>query len=299
MTLPPGHTSRPATAADAAVIFELVAACELEADGVAEVDEHDITVAFGRHGFDPALDSRLVFDGDALVGWAELFRRRSEGDVRPSHRDQGIGTALLDWVESRARDLGDPEVGQTRTDANTRARDLFLARGYEPAWTSWVIRITLDERPPAPRVPAGISIRPFRATDAQASHEVLDAAFSEWDMRRHVPYEVWASEEMVHPAFVPELSPLAFDGEELVGVALSHDYPGFGEGWIEQLATRATHRRRGIAQALLRTAFGWFYDRGRRVAGLSTDSRTGALRLYEKTGMRVVRQYTRYTKRLV
>ena len=49
---------------------------------------------------------------------------------------------------------------------------------------------------------------------------------------------------------------------------------------------------------MLRTAFGWFFERGRRVAGVSTDSRTGALGLYEKVGMRVVRQYTRYTKRL-
>jgi hypothetical protein len=50
--------------------------------------------------------------------------------------------------------------------------------------------------------------------------------------------------------------------------------------------------------ALLRTAFGWFYEAGRRMAGVSTDSRTGALGLYEKVGMRVVRQYTRYTKPL-
>jgi hypothetical protein len=49
---------------------------------------------------------------------------------------------------------------------------------------------------------------------------------------------------------------------------------------------------------LLRTSFGWFFDRGRRIAGVSTDSRTGALGLYEKVGMRVVRQYTRYAKRL-
>ena len=34
------------------------------------------------------------------------------------------------------------------------------------------------------------------------------------------------------------------------------------------------------------------------MAGVSTDSRTGALGLYEKVGMRVVRQYTRYRKRL-
>jgi len=34
------------------------------------------------------------------------------------------------------------------------------------------------------------------------------------------------------------------------------------------------------------------------MAGVSTDSRTGALGLYERVGMRVVRRYTRYTKHL-
>jgi len=82
-------------------------------------------------------------------------------------------------------------------------------------------------------------------------------------------------------------------------VSFSHSTtPELSEGWITQLATKASHRRRGIGQALLRTSFGWFSERGRRVAGVSTDTRTGALGLYEKVGMRVQRQYTRYTKRL-
>ena len=137
-----------------------------------------------------------------------------------------------------------------------------------------------------------------RLPDARDVHRVIDAAFTEWPWRDPEPYEVWASMIPAHPAFRPDLSPLAFDGDEVVGAVISYDYPDAGEGWISQLATKATHRRRGIAQALLRTAFGWFRERGRTVAGVSTDSRTGALGLYEKVGMRVVRQYTRYTKPL-
>ena len=161
-------------------IFELIAACELEDDGVVEVDEDDVTVGFGRHGFDPELDTMLVFDRDELVAWAEIYRRRGEADVRPSHRGRGIGLALLGWIEGRAPELGDPEVGQTKTDANAAARELFLANGYEPSWTSWMIRIALDEPPPPPEVPPGISIRPYRASDARDVHRVIDAAFTEW-----------------------------------------------------------------------------------------------------------------------
>ena len=296
--LPDGLVARPPTRDDAGAIYGLVAACELEDDGVVEIDEPDVAVGFGRYGFDPALDALLVFDRDELVAWAELYRGRSEADVRPSHRDRGIGARLVSWIEARARELDDDEVGQTKTDADAAARELFLSHGYEPSWTSWMIRIALEEPPPPPELPPAIAIRPYRASDAREVHRVMDAAFTEWEGRDPEPYEIWAPQVLAHPAFRPELSPLALDGDEIVGVVISCDYPELGEGWIQQLATRATHRRRGIAQAMLRTAFGWFYDAGRRVAGVSTDSRTGALGLYEKVGMHVERQYTRYRKEL-
>jgi mycothiol synthase len=299
LDLPPGLTSRPATAADTGAILELMATCEVDADGVAEVEEHDVTVAFGRRGFDPELDTQLVFEDGELVGWADLYRGRGNGDVRPTHRFRGIGTALLEWIERRAQELGNAEVGQTKTDADLAARDLFLARGYEPSYVSWIIRIAFDEPPPSPKPIPGIEIRPYRPSDARDVHRVVDTAFSQWPGRDPEPFDVWASDDLTHPKFAPEISPLAFDGDELVGVLLAFDYPEHSEGWITQLATKASHRRRGIGRALLRTSFGWFFERGRRVAGVSTDTRTGALGLYEKVGMRVQRQYTRYTKHLI
>jgi 2-hydroxy-3-keto-5-methylthiopentenyl-1-phosphate phosphatase len=108
LDLPPGLTSRPATAADTRAILELIATCEVDADGVAEVDEARHHVAFGRRGFDPALDSQLVFEDGELVGWADLYRSHGEGDVLPTHRSRGIGTALIEWIERRAQALGIP-----------------------------------------------------------------------------------------------------------------------------------------------------------------------------------------------
>lgn len=296
LDLPGGFSSRPATRADADAILELITASELADDGVAEVDEGDIVPGFARYGFDPALDTIAVFEGDALVAWAEFYRGRAEAHVRPTHRGRGIGSELLAWTEDRARAHGNPDVGQSTSDGDAAARDLFLAEGYEPAWVSWIIRRDLQGSD-APEPPEGITIRPYRPSDARDVHAVIDAAFSEWPGRGPEPFEVWAP-VVEHPMFVSELSPLGFDGDELVGVVLGYGYPEVGEGWIQQLATRGTHRRRGIAQALLRTAFAWFHARGLRIAGVATDSRTGALGLYEKVGMRVVRQYTRYAKDL-
>ncbi|MGZ8604663.1 MAG: GNAT family N-acetyltransferase, partial [Actinomycetota bacterium] len=79
---------------------------------------------------------------------------------------------------------------------------------------------------------------------------------------------------------------------------LCFDYAEDREGWVQQLATKATHRHRGIARALLQGAFQRGFDRGYAATSLSTDSNTGALTLYERVGMSVRRSYTRYTKPL-
>jgi ribosomal protein S18 acetylase RimI-like enzyme len=57
--------------------------------------------------------------------------------------------------------------------------------------------------------------------------------------------------------------------------------------YIARLATRRDQRGRGLAQALLADAFAVAADHGAVRCELSTDSRTGALGLYEKVGMHV------------
>jgi GNAT superfamily N-acetyltransferase len=91
---------------------------------------------------------------------------------------------------------------------------------------------------------------------------------------------------------------VAFEGDELVGAAISYDYEGEDEGWVGQLATRRSHRQRGIARALLQAVAIGFHATGRRRIGLSTNSRSGALTVYERIGMTVRRSYTGWLKEL-
>ena len=56
------------------------------------------------------------------------------------------------------------------------------------------------------------------------------------------------------------------------------------------------HRGQGVGRALLEESFRRFWAIGRCRCGVSTDSRTGALTLYEHAGMSVRRSYTRWTK---
>ena len=57
--------------------------------------------------------------------------------------------------------------------------------------------------------------------------------------------------------------------------------------FIARLATNKDERGRGLAQALLVDAFAVGRAHGAGRSELSTDSRTGALGLYEKVGMKV------------
>jgi ribosomal protein S18 acetylase RimI-like enzyme len=69
---------------------------------------------------------------------------------------------------------------------------------------------------------------------------------------------------------------------------------------VGTLAVRPRWRRRGLGEALLRAAFAALYERGRRRVGLGVDAEnvTGALRLYERVGMRVIRQSDNWVREL-
>jgi ribosomal protein S18 acetylase RimI-like enzyme len=66
------------------------------------------------------------------------------------------------------------------------------------------------------------------------------------------------------------------------------------------LGVRRPWRKRGLGLALLHHAFGEFYRRGKRKAGLGVDAKnlTGAMRLYEKAGMHIHKQIDLFEKEL-
>jgi len=300
LILPEDLSSRPATMEDVDAVTTLLAACELHDDGVSEVAADDVATDLARPSVDMERDSLLLFDGGTLVAWAGMLGpRRAQADVHPGHRGRGIGTPLLAWTEACAREAGAALVGQTKTDANTDAADLFRRHGYSPRHTSWMLEIGLDEEPPEPSMPGGIRVRDYvPGADDLEVYRLIDDAFNEWPDREPSPFQSWAAFTIRRETFDPRLSPIAVDGDEIVGAALSLDYGDEVEGYVHQVAVRKTHRNRGIARGLLRHAFREFRRKGRRSCCLSTDSRTGALDLYLRVGMSVRRSYTHFAKEL-
>ncbi len=289
LILPAGLTTRPVTRADVEAVLALVRACEAHDSGAAELDREDLLADWSRPAMDLTTMTRGVFDADAVVAEAEVVMHRGEVVVHPAHRSRGIGSALLPWVEDIARAQG-TYVRQVIDDRAIAAAELLKAHGYQEAFTSWILAIDLEGASVAAELPEGVGFRAYRpGTDEREVYQVIEEAFSEWERREPSTFEDWAALTIGRESFEPWHMILAADETtgELVGVAYLIDYPDIDEGWIQQLATKATHRHRGIARALLHRAFGLYRERGKTVAELNTDSRTGALGLYEKVGMRV------------
>ncbi len=297
--LPEGLVARPLTWDDVEAIYRLEHACEAFDDGEAEIALSDVEAGWRRPAFDPATMSVGVFEADRLVAYAEVFQSRAEAAVAPAERGRGIGSALAHWTWANARSSGRDRIGQTISDAEDAARALFESFGYERGHTSWILRIGIQEEPPSPRLPDGFALHAYRpGVDEPQMFDVIETAFSAWEGREPNTFDDWRAQFIDREEVRPELQVLAANGDRLVGVAINYDYADDDEGWIQQLAVHPTHQGRGLGRAMLQESFHRFHAIGRRSCGLSTDSRTRALSLYEHVGMRVRKSYTHWDTRL-
>jgi ribosomal protein S18 acetylase RimI-like enzyme len=207
----------------------------------------------------------------------------------------GRWPAIFDWAEARARD---EELQRVRSFfAEGHELEAFVAaRGYRSIRASYTMEIELDDDPPAPAAPVdGIEIRCYRhPEDEQATYAAQEESFADHWGHTPQPIETWREFSVKQNGFDPSLWFLAWAGGEVAGLSLNFPErsgdPGYG--WVGTLGVRRPWRRRGVGEALLLRSFLALHERGRRAVRLSVDaeSLTGATRLYERAGMRVIRQ---------
>ncbi len=297
-TLIPGFTCRPAVLADAAAAVELIRAAEQVDVGEALLEQSDVEAAWASQDLDLNLDSLVVFYGDRLAAVAHVLAERADVDVHPEFRGRGLGVALIDWCEARARTQAgpgaEPRVGQT-VITGSQAAGLLQRRGYEPLWDSWVLHLPAGSGLPAAE-PQGVEIRPYEPAEEQAVYTIVEAAFNQWPGRKPQPFAAWQEQVTKRADFDPSLLLVAVSEGQLVGAAFGIHYPG--EGWVDQIAVVPSHRSRGIASAMLAALHREFRSRGESVFRLNTDSRTGALDLYLRLGMEIEHSFTRLSRAL-
>jgi ribosomal protein S18 acetylase RimI-like enzyme len=289
LTLPDGLTSRVLTHDDARAVYDVTAAQELADIGKVELDLADIVSDWARPSRDLATTTIGVLDGARIVAYAEISGHdRGFCAVHPDYRRRGIGTALSGWMQGTIRSQGGTEYGSPVPQGS--AADLLLEKlGYRIRWTSWVLDLPEGALIQHRDLPEGYVVRAADPAEYPALHDVIEDAFLEWSVRDRETYEDFEASVLGRPGFEPWNLRVVVDGAgEVVGAALVLMYGDPAtEAFIGQLAVRRDQRHRGLAQALLVDAFAEGRSRGATRQSLSTDSRTGALGLYEKVGMEV------------
>jgi mycothiol synthase len=297
LTLPDGLDARPLSYSDAAAVFQVMAASELADVGEVVIEEADIVSDWQRPSFDVSASTVGVFEAGTLIGYAEVSGAgRGDAAVHPDHRGRGIGTQLAYWMQQRAREAGAAVIGMP-VPQGSPGDVLLETLGYRVRWESWVLRLPEGAAVPTRPLPDGYLVREAEQDEYPACWTVTEDAFLEWSVRDREPYEDWAAGVSERPGFESwNLRVVIAPSGEVVGVALVLMAPGCA--YIAKLATSKDQRGRGLAQALLVDAFAVAAAHGAVRSELSTDSRTGALGLYEKVGMVVASTWVNRAKDL-
>jgi mycothiol synthase len=272
-----------------------------------DVTAEDVAYWFDEPGLDPERDMRVAVAPDGgLVGYADLGGGEEDGepvwiDLRLRPGAAAAGPSLLAAIEQNAIRRGAPprRLRAIAHAGEAALRELFMAAGYRPTRSGYRMEIDLAEEPAEPVWPEGITTRFLEPGDERRAHEAHMDSFADSLDFYGFPYEqwrFWLFGEEDEPAFAI----LAEQGSEIAGLTICRERRG-GElelGWIHVLGVRPPWRRRGLGRALLLESFRELRLRGKRRVGLGVDAEnvSGAVRLYESTGMRIVRRNDVYEK---
>ena len=233
---------------------------------------------------------RVLDENGEVAGYGDVWIGETDIELEVAAPDRwGV---FLEWAEETAR-----MYAASRVRAADYARESGLAaaaaaRGYRLWRSAFTMRIDFEEAlPAADALPPGISLDTFRDEDPEQLRLALNEVFARDPFFHEVSPEQFREFHLGHRGFDPSLWLLARSSAGIAGFVLA--FPErMGDrtlGHITSLGVRERWRRRGLGQALLRHALHSLRERGLRAATLGVDgsNESGALRLYERAGMRV------------
>jgi len=279
---------REPTREDAAAIAEL-----LGAHSQALYGERDLAPAQILDWF-AIPDTRMwLAEAEGLpAGYADLSEEGGRWSIDMRSLDPEAARLLLDAAHEHAG--GGALLRGYAPSVDEVAGEAYREAGFAIVRHSFQMRAELAAPTEPPELPKGITVRPMLEGEEERIHAAHMKAFADhWEFHEQ-SYELWRRWHRDREYFDATLWFLALDGEEIAGFVLCAPHfsgePDFG--WIELLGVRPAWRRRGLGEALLRHGFRALRARGFTRVGLGVDAEntTGAVRLYERVGMRPARR---------
>lgn len=262
---------------------------------------------------------------DEIVGFA--YCRNVEhcivfqlgGAVHPDYWGRGIGSRLAAWAEQRAASLGEQAppgikvVLQTNLfTAEQAAIELFEKRGYAKVreWAHLVVE--LDNQPPAPMLPGGLSLREMELeNDWERVGPAMDEAFANhWGtitesfMDVEAESGAEAADEVEDDSYSnsPGFCFIVLAGDNVVGGVLSNGklVERSDTGRVGSLFVRPSYQRQGIGRALMLAAFSAFWKSGIRriITDTDAESFSDTPRFYASLGMTLYRREFLFEKEI-
>jgi ribosomal protein S18 acetylase RimI-like enzyme len=235
---------------------------------------------------------RVLEEDGLVVGYGDIWIQGDE--LALDVAAPGHWLTFIEWAEQRAREEGMRRV-RLFFPVDHELAGIAQRRGYRHGRSSFTMHVRLGDRPPqSPGLPEGFELRGYRAGDEEPIRRTLNQAFASDPSHHEITPAMFREFHLQRRGFEPALWRLAWHEGEFAGMALAYAEAA-GEpdlGWISVLAVGPPWRRRGLGEALLRSALCALHARGVRRVGLGVDTQneTGALRLYERIGMHAVRQ---------
>lgn len=320
--LPSNLISRPMTLDDAEQFVKLY---DAESAYLGYKDKWNVDVILSdwqEPDFHLETSTQGIFSADGtLIAYALIWDNHEvpvhpyvQWTVHPDYFHLSLEGPLLQWLLATTQRVLSRVPADARVSLRTISNRLHKFHqentenvGFVPLRYSYRMRIDMNSAPDVPASPEGINLRTYRhPEELREVAEMIDAGFSDHfghvkqDIKNVVAY--WEHETSNDKLFDPSLYFLAIDDTtgKIVGGCIARI-----EGWTDpetalviDLAVLREYRKRGIAYALLLHCFGEFWKRGRKsvVLGVDASSLTGAVRLYERAGMYIQRQYSWYEK---
>lgn len=233
-------------------------------------------------------------------------------NLDPVGRDQGLEKQLLGWALERTRQLGIerdlPALLSWRVgEKDAKERDWLESSGFEIARYFLIMEHPLAEKLPEPPLPPGFTLRTAAMTEPRAWADLYNDSFID-----HWHHHAMTIPEVEHETSDPAIYRPEID---LAAVAPDGTYAGIcagrinrGEikdgkqiGWIGLLGTRRGYRKIGLGRALLLAGMHRLQNSGVERVRLTVDadSLTGATRLYESAGFKVIFTNLQYTRKAI
>ena len=252
------------------------------------------------------------------AGWIhyspELSHVRAflDGQVHPTYRNQGIGNALLSWLESRAlehlqviSDGRDKVLRIMFYDRPPDAIELFKTFGYNFMYSEVEMKYNLRKPLPDYSLAPDTTIGHWTHNNSNEFYSIYKDAFRTRtdNLMEEAAWRFHFTNPENHE-FRPGLSLMLKKGRQPVGYTICHvettDRGEFGEDpWITQMGVRQAFRRHGYASQLLLDSLRQMKEACYFNAFLSVNlNNPGAYKLYKKIGFQMTKTFTMYSKEI-